>query len=355
MSPKRVRFLCELSVLTMISALAPAAEVIPAENRAAAGDSPGAQAAVKLFEARDLDGLQKLRPQSLEGLPLDQRNRVALAAAKSLGIEEYLGAIKRDEIPKHFTKPPAQDSPAEAECRKQWGINTAAAELLQHLAGKRLVNDSRLLPHLIAGLDHPDRFWVGQKCYYALGSLARHESGSVYWSRMVEDPKQHAEIVSWWKNWWDRNKDRHPVFDEEVEKRAREEVLRLARVIEEKVKPGRRELALFTAPRELPLRWQVPFFDVNYSPALLATPPLKVARDRLPWLDISCRFQSADLPPAAEAPSPPPELKGREEAVYSKVLDGTDLIVEVLAASKDSALIKDLAAALAKAPGDSKP
>ena len=68
-------------------------------------------------------------------------------------------------------------------------------------------------------------------------------------------------------------------------------------------------------------------------------------------LHISCRFQSEDLPAEAawaakETPTPPGELRAHVRAVYFRALEGTDIVVEVLAASKDEGLIAALRAAL---------
>jgi len=307
---------------------------------------------VHALEGRDLGQIQELCPGSVEHLSLDQRNAIALAAAKSLSIAQYIDAIGESRLWEHFTTPPAEDSPREAECRRQWGINMAAAELLRHLAEKRLINDPRVLPYLIEALDHPDRFSVGQKCFYALGYLTRHTSGEVYWARLVEDEKRHKEVVLWWQGWWSKNRGRHPVFDAEVERRARAEVIRVARQIEREVKPHRAELSLFSLPKNLVLRWPRLLFEIEYNPRLWSlAPPLNVDRDSLPWVHISCRFQSEDLPAEApwaakETPTPPGELREPVRAVYFRALEGTDIVVEVLAASKDEGLIAALCAAL---------
>jgi len=311
---------------------------------------------VRMFRDRDLTQIQALRPRSIEGLPLDQRNCIALEAARSLSIAEYIGAIGDDTLWEHFARPQAEDSPAEAECRRQWGINMSAAELLRHLAENRLIDDPRVVPYLIEGMSHPDRFSVGQKCFYALAYLTRHKSGEVYWARLVEDRERQEEITSWWRDWWPRHQGKHPVFDLEVEGRARAEVLRVARAIEMQVKPCHPELWLFSIPEVLALRWSSRFFQIEYNPRLYAlVTPLTVDRDDLPWVHISSRLQTQDLSGTlwseAEAPTPPVELRGQEIVVYSRVLDGTDIVVEVLAASMNEGLIRDLNAALADTHG----
>ena len=52
----------------------------------AASEGTDFEAAVRMFEERDLRTIQHARLQHIEGFSLEQRNRVALAAAKSLDI-----------------------------------------------------------------------------------------------------------------------------------------------------------------------------------------------------------------------------------------------------------------------------
>ena len=321
-------------------------------NCAHADETISGSDVVNMFEKRDLKAIQRTRPQSLEKLSLTERNQAALAAAKSLSIKEYIGAIGTNSINKHFTKPPAQDSPEEAECRTQLGINWSAASLLQHLAEKRMIDDPKILPYLITALDHPDKNWVGQKCFYALKSLTRQTSGGIYWARLVENQEKHAEISKWWNNWWDRIKDKHPVFDKDLEERARAEVLRLSGLIEKELKPKFPELSLFQSPPTLPLRWQRPLFYIEYNPGnwSLAIDSFRgMDRKRLPWILISCRFDSQgqkDTWEQEERLQPPKALQKNVTRCYVGSIAGTDLSVEVMAASENGTLITQIQSVL---------
>jgi len=317
-----------------------------------ADESAGWHGIVELFRDRDLIAIQHINTGAIEALPLEQRNAIALAAARSLAIADYLYAVGDPPVPQCFTSPPADDNPAKAECRRQWGINSSAAELLRHLAERRLIDDPRLLPYLIEGLDHPDRSSVGQKCFYALSYLTRHRSGDAYWARMVADERKHREIVRWWQDWWDRCSDKHPVFNAEAESLSRAEVLGAARRIEEQVKPHHPELSLFSVPDELTPQLSSRFFQIEYNPWCYSlVPPAMVDRGNLPWLCISSRFQSQDLSSDVtwpeSAPTPPPALARRMVMIHSMVLPGTDIVVEVVAASEDEGLMSDLRTELA--------
>ena len=305
---------------------------------------------LRLFEERDLLALQRLRNAEVEALAASERNAVALAAAKALTLAPYARALGGQSPHRRFTQPEARDSPAEAECRRQWGINMRAAELLRHLAERRLIGEARVLPHLIGALDHPDRQFVGRDSFYALQHLTRRSSGAAYWGRGVPDAARHRKITRWWREWWEKNRSQRPVFDPELEAAARGEVFRLSRLIETRVKPQFPELALFQAPEELPLRWQGPLFYVEYNPALSAV-PVGPGLDpkRLPWVLVSCRFRTEELPdrePRDPEPAPPARLRGSVRSCYSRVPPGSDLVVEVKVASGDPALVSAVQSAL---------
>lgn len=321
-----------------------------------AEEATNAGSVVKAFEERNLAEIQGIRPRSSEGFSLKERNEVALAAAKSLSIKEYIGAIGTDSIYRHFTKPHKQDSPQEAECRRQLGINWSAASLLQHLAEERMIDDPKVVPYLIDALDHPDRYRVGQKCFYALTALTRQESGDIYWARLVPDAKQHAEICRWWKDWWKQNKEKHPIFDAELETLARKRVLQLTRIVAENLRPRFPELNLFQVPETLPLRWQRPLFYVEYDPSTWSLPLdffNGITRKRLPWILVSCRFQSAGLQDTwaiEEKLQPTGKLRDRMKTCYSETLQGSDLLVEVMVASENETLMKAMDSAFGQTP-----
>jgi len=307
---------------------------------------------LKAWSDRDLKAIQNISLHAIMGLTLAERNEVALAAAKSLSIKEYIGVIGKNSIFKHFTKPPAQDSPEEAECRRQLGINMSAAELLRHLSEMKMIDDPAVLPYLIDALDHPARSFVGQRCFYALTYLTRQRTGDIYWARLVDDPEKHAAIRKWWIDWFDKNKESHPIFDRNLEEKARSEVLRLSGIIEKELKPNFQELALFQSPPTLPLRWQRPLFYIEYNPGnwSLAIDTFKgIDRKRLPWILITCRFDSQgqmDTWEQEERVQPPENLKKNITRCYFGRIAGSSLLIEVLAASPDESMIKQIQAVL---------
>jgi len=306
-----------------------------------------------LFEQRDLLALQRLPAAEVEHLSPSERNAVALAAAQALTIKGYARALGGQSPNRRFTQPEARDSPAEAECRRQWGINMRSAELLRGLAEKRLIDEALVLPHLIEALEHPDRHFVGRDSFYALQHLTRRSSGEDYWGRGVPDGASHRRINRWWREWWERNQLKRPVFDLELEAAARREVLRLSRIIDDRLKPTFPELALFEVPDELALRWQRPLFHVEYDPGEGAVPVGPgVLPERLPWVLVSCQFRTEELPrrPGAPEPQPPPRLRGCVRTCYSRVLLNSDLVVEVKLASSNPALMTALRLALSERP-----
>ncbi len=117
------------------------------------------KADMEMFEEHDLRTVQNISPQVIEKLPLEERNKVALVVARSLSIKKYIGVIGKNGIRKYFT-PSGQNLPKAAEIRKQWDINYEAASLLRHMAEKRMIDDSKILPYLTDALDHPDKCFV---------------------------------------------------------------------------------------------------------------------------------------------------------------------------------------------------
>lgn len=307
--------------------------------------SSKAEQIVRWYAHRDLQGLQQLRTDDYQALSPNQRNQVALAAAKSLAIESYLKAAgiefksPMDQVlNKKFAQPATQDTPAEAECRRQWGINMHAAELLRHLAEERRLTEQQVLPYLIAALDHADGGSVGQECFYALKYLTRRTSGDIYWGRLVRDDARHAEITAWWRQWWKTNQEKRLIVDPELENAARQEVLRLSRKIES-LKPKFPELEYFKTPAELPLVWQRPLFYVQYDPSMWALRQGmfdNVNRQGLPWVLVTCRFRTQELPDKEDhqrEPAAPQELSRYTTTCYSKAVLNSDLVAEVIVAS----------------------
>lgn len=315
---------------------------------AAAEQRVDVQEVLRIFKERDLIPIQHLNVRLIKALPLEERNRIASAAAESLGIEACRPHLGRQTLLEYLTTPAKDDSVEKAECRRQWGINTSAAELLRQMADGRAINDPRIIPFLIQGLDHPDRSSVGQKCYYALARLTGRQPGYEYWSRLGKDDQWHAEITAWWKRWWKQNQNKHPVFDTKIEARVRDEMLRLAAWIETDLKPVHPELELFRAPAGLSLHWGEPMFDITYTPQFYAgfapgeaesIQRFKRAGRPLPWIVIRDRFQFPALPSERkEDTTPAPNLQVCE----SRVINGTDLVVEVLASSTNAQLMRDL-------------
>lgn len=314
---------------------------------------PGAKEIEELFAAENLAGLQGLQLPALGQLPLGERNRIALAAAKSIDTPKYI-ALTGGQPAHKFLGAIKDDSPTQAQARRQWGTHMRAAEILRHLATERLIDDPAVIPFLIAALDHPDRGFVRGNCFWALTELTRHYSGHEYCSRQVEDAKAHVEISKWWAQWWERNQKKHPVFDSALEAKTREKVLSLAQSIE-KLKPDFPELSLFRMPKELQFRSQCRlFYLVAYDPAHLALTmdmanQVKTDRDSLPWIAITARFGTDDLPnPQPNEGNCPEKLKPLMKTCYSQQIEGTDVIIEVMAASSNQAFMAKLSSALGK-------
>ncbi len=303
---------------------------------------------VHMFEGRNLTHMAKIRLEDIKSLPLEERNRVAVAAAKCISIKGVTGV---DNERRYLQQYPEKLSPEETEYRrKQWerGLNSCSAGFIRRLAEKRLINDSRILPYLIEGLDHPEGSWIPDYCLGSLQDLTHHSSGQYYSGSFRDNKERRLEVSTWWQHWWEKNKNNHPVFDSELENRARAEVMELAQLIDTKLKGRFPELEFFKVPETLPLQWGISVLRIDYSPSNWSLPPFHsglVKRELLPWILISCRFRSEDLPiygPYRDKLEPTPEFLQHARTLYSNVLEGSDLIIEVRAASKDQKLMAEM-------------
>lgn len=197
------------------------------------------------------------------------------------------------------------------------------------------------------------------QAYEALSLEHRNRAAVVaanaYWGRMVEDAKRHDQVSAWWRDWWNANKNKHAVFDREVEERVRILVLDLAETIESELKPMHRQLPKFLVPEQVRLHSRPsPLFDVEFNPWFSASASSEgLHRDNWPWLYISCEFQTSDL---AEPPDwqrrderlPPQHLRDHVTKAFNCQLDGTDIAIKVKAAAKDVELVKSIQRVLKK-------
>ena len=276
------------------------------------------QQVVQFIEEHDSAGLRLVLFKSIESLPVSERNLIALSAAKSIS-------------------------------RGEPGIY--ATDLLRKMSEKRLITEPQVIPHLIMGLSHSNHNYVARGCLNMLQHLTRRHCGVNGWARFVGDATKDGHIIQWWVDWWEINKNKHPVFDEKLERAVRNDILRISNIIEKEIKPEFSELELFYSPSPLSLRWFPPLFLHEYNPRE-KTLPIRtfhgVNRDTLPWILITCVFQSQEPSDSEEAgtPRPPKNLRNRVVTCYSNIVMDSGLLVEVKVAAENDALIERIRNAL---------
>lgn len=308
----------------------------------------------EILARQDLTALrriQRINRSRYETWNQKQRDEIALILAQNLKIRSLLESledqqwreIRSSQQWSQFVGKQPQDGPV----RIRWGINAAAAGTLNYLARKRLITEPRVIPYLIEALEHPDQGSIRRDAFGALSHLTRHSTGLHYFSFSRRDPEKDRQLIGWWKRWWEANQDKHPVFEPALEQEARSEVLRLARTIEQELKPRYRdELRYFRTP-EKPLGFGYPhlLFHLEYNPRMLAWHIPAVNNPPPPWLLILCRFGTEEPKapdPRPEVPKPPKELEHLVKTVYARELDGTDVLVTVSVASSNKGLANDL-------------
>ena len=267
---------------------------------------------VKIIEEHDEAGLRLVPFKSIESLPVSERNLIALSAAKSLS-------------------------------RGEPGIYET--DLLREMSEKRLITEPQVIPHLIMGLSHSNHNYVARGCLNMLQHLTRRHCGVNGWARFEGDATKDSHIIQWWVDWWQINKDKHPVFDETLEGAVRNDIFRIFNIFEKEIKPEFPELELFAPPSPLSLRLFPPLFLCEYNPREYTLPIRTfhgIDRDTLPWILITYAFQSQELSDSEEAgtPHPPENLRNRVVTCYSNIFMDSGLLVEVKVAAENDALIE---------------
>lgn len=299
--------------------------------------------------------------KSISLLTLEQRNQIAVLISKSMFEEPnerssyytyLIIELNRNRLITTTEVIPILNQFAVFAGKSISQSRSAApyAEWLKDLSENRLINTPEVLPYLIEALDNPDQVWVARRAFSALTLLTLHNTGRIYWGRSVEDPTQHRLISQWWKDWWEKNKNRKPVFDLELESEVKAEMTRLATLIKENLRPKFSEMSYFIIPQfggsGQPLIYELAYSPYNYS--FISKPP----NIENVWLLMEADFQTPDLPDEGSSnaeqqsffdPShAPAHLRNLEQEIYFRTIPGTDVFIRVRFASNNQTLIDAL-------------
>ncbi|HEV2329751.1 MAG TPA: hypothetical protein VGY56_13295 [Verrucomicrobiae bacterium] len=120
------------------------------------------------------------------------------------------------------------------------GANSAqydALMLLQALNDHRLIQTPEVIPYLIDRLSvttREDPNFINYDLLYLLNNLTGRNVGF----DSHGDVTNQLAIADWWKNWWQENKDLHPLYDKQLEAILRNEIFATdAKITEAKPTP----------------------------------------------------------------------------------------------------------------------
>ncbi len=306
----------------------------------------------KLFAARDLIGLQRLMlfegGRRIEKLPTAVRNRVALLAAQNLEIRSYLQGIEYGDFHALLR------DPAHPDINRQWGINTVASDILRQLSEKRLITERRIIPYLLETLDYPT-VELKRSAYYTLRFLTGRAVGEDVWGHGVSDAVKEPVYRTWWRQWWQANKDRHPLYTEALQRKVQRRVEAIYADVQARVAPQIAEMSWMTSfhyrPYHHPTGRVVGEFA--YTPGLLALTAVPAGKppvpfERMPGLWVEARFLTPG-PKGIPDDDRPAAGRGKARLVHREILVGTGIEVRVLLATPSADLERALRALLGPA------
>jgi len=260
--------------------------------------------------------------------------------------------------------PAVKSQPLTAAQRNQIAV-TAVGSLWLRTTNERLrdTENPRLIAPLINILDDPDvPTYVRDQAAQVLCRLTRREYTELY---QYSDGEKHAQFVRWWRDWWEKNKDKHPVFDDE-----------LKRVITARVTAIRNQIFLEVNGYGGFASGSIPAVSINRSDrdtvmavtmdsSMLATASPRSGGQI--YLLISAHFETPrfQLNPIASRNYPAGTVgewqplghkeKINVKEVYRESLPGTDIAITVDAASQDGVFPRLVRECLQKPPESIQP
>jgi len=240
----------------------------------------------------------------------------------------------------------------------------AAAENLRRLCYDGMVTDPAVIPHLIHRLPlraGPLNDSISVNCTKSLAMMTRRMVGAICSGPDLgfyeeAGATNRTRLVEWWKNWWEANKSKHPVYCNEVDQRVRAAYTNTMGIIESGLKPKFRELALFSSKdsylgpssRVEPAFCLSQLYEYQYEPYRNSM----WSGGNSIWLEVACRFQDPELPTKwgeyhNRDGQPPKSLSPLVTVVASNNVPDTEIYVEVKVACTNQQLVTALREALA--------
>jgi hypothetical protein len=187
---------------------------------------PSFESVQKMFEQNDWQSLEKVDAKIIKNFNSKQRNAIAVLAAKAFA-ESVASTNITDEVQIRPVNPVTG-----LPIALHFGMELVSFEILSDLEEDNAITTKDIIPYFIQGLGDDD-FDQLQCSLSLLGNLTgrvRSPNSYIYESYDFLETNRPA-IVDWWRNWWQENQDKHPIFDADLKKILRQEVLKIDKQI----------------------------------------------------------------------------------------------------------------------------
>ena len=314
----------------------------------------------------------------MKQLTPDQCNQIGAAATRELALHTTNGdAITAETVDRLLFQRSAEDTPRKAALRCLCNLDYERVDLLRFMENEKLLTTPEVIGPLVAMLDFPGtKLSVRDEAAQALGTLTGRDYVNYY---RYTGAATQVRFAQWWRDWWAKNRNRHPVYDAALQAAVKTRVTAIRNQIFLEVK-GYGGVAFGGIARSVITR---PEADNLMTEALESTssPEPRPAYKGQFFLNITAHFETTrmllnpaeensgfiastgDLPkerhyPAGMVGEWHPLKPGKGyfvEEVWREELPGTDIAISVDAASEDGIFPGLVRACLQKPPESVRP
>jgi hypothetical protein len=297
--------------------------------------------------------LQALTWSDKVSLAEAERTALAAAAARELSLRTAGGAVITAEVVDALLyRSPADDTAEEREQRELHWWNDRRVALIRDLVNHGPITVPAVLGSLIEMLDYPgEKTVIPSTALDVLMRLTRRNCGEDFRDQRDRSPERRREVVTWWRGWWERNRELHPIVDAALEERLRSRIEEIHALLIEKF-PDYGELRYLTY-EGWRVQWREPLVDraagtLLFSQPFFRTNPDGTTRlagpeDRI-FVRVVAQF-GMPAPGPSDGPRSEPWIRHPDDSLleaHREVLSGTDIVITVEAASPDAAFLERL-------------
>ncbi len=311
------------------------------------------------FPGRQLHELNLYGPDARQ-LSSERWNQLAVAAARELSLQTTNGlVITKETVAGLPNGSLATDSPEQAALRRLCWSNEEQMTFLRDASNNRLFNDAGVIGPLIAMLDYPgEKTIIRQEAAQILCQLTlrgRPEQTQIYLYVDGENNPKRPQYAAWWREWWAKNKSKHPVFDSTVEALVSNRIAGIELQLDKDVAKNYSELN-YLKPKYIRFDVHpVNVIDVRVDSSILSAIGSRTAPDGT-WreageedhiyLRITAGFITPPFSPVSD--DTPKRWQSLKKEVFRETIPDTDIVITVQAASKDAEFVRQVRACLAK-------